>query len=117
LPLPVRDLVFSLPAGAEADWWNANWSARLAQAVRDQRRRSHDPSAVDWDGIHYAAMRIIIEAAEEQLHPLSAHQNKSGRSDRRIVKLGEHLSMQDVKEIQGALFHWSEYLAPRQQLG
>lgn len=111
----VRDFEFELSPSAAATWWTTDWSARLSRAIRDQKNHSPDPSLVNWNCVHHAAMRVIIEAAEEQLHPVPIRTEPS-RSDRRIVRLGEHISMQDVKEVQGALFHWSDYVAPRRSL-
>jgi dihydrofolate reductase len=110
--IALQELEFDLSDDAAATWWNTDWSARLERAVRDQQARSANPDRVDWRSVHHAAMRVIMEAAEAQLHPVSA----TKRSKRRLVRLGEHVSMQDVKAIQGALIHWSDYLAPRRSL-
>jgi dihydrofolate reductase len=108
----MRTTHFELSDEAASAWWNKDWSPRLEAAVRAQQARTTRSDRINWTGVHQAAMQVILETAEEQLRqsPLSSHDEQKRR-----VRLSRHLSMQDLQAVQGALFHWSDFLAPRRQ--
>lgn len=108
IPQALRPYAFNLSARAAADWWRPDSSERLRLAVERQRRNSQrERGLVDWNRVHAAVMRVIIEAAEyHRRAPAETVVSKQ-------VRLSQHLSVEDVKAVQGALLHWSEFLAPR----
>lgn len=108
-PREERVCIFQLSQAAVNGWWGTDWADRLSRAVAHQRRSAKDSGAVDWEAVHEAAMRVIVEAAEDQLK----RGNNSSPEGARRVRLSSHLSLQDLNAVQGALLHWGAFIAPR----
>ena len=103
-----RVCAFDFPVASAERWWSSDWSSRLEKAVAAQRKSERPGSNVNWTAVHAAAMRVIVEAAEDRVR---GEARNSGAT--RSVRLNRHVSMQDMGAIQGALLHWSDYLSPR----
>lgn len=106
-----RELVertFTLSDEGAALWWSKDWAERLVWAVKKQMQVA-EGIQVNWPGVHQAAMQVLVEAAESK----QRSQKPEDPRDARRVRLNRHLSLQDLSAVQGALFHWSDFLAPR----
>jgi hypothetical protein len=111
---PRHDRICTFDFNAEsADlWWSRDWEIRLSRAVDAQRSHIRDSGTVNWSAVHQSAMAVIVEAAEDH----SRRGPNSAPKSARQVRLSRHLSMQDMAAIQGALLHWSDFIAPRSEL-
>jgi dihydrofolate reductase len=107
-PRELIEQTFQLSNNDAALWWNQDWADRLQRAVQAQKKAS-GATHVDWPAVHQAAMQVLVEAAEAtQVSGGLVSPNAARR-----VRLNRHLSLQDLNAVQGALLHWSEFLAPR----
>jgi dihydrofolate reductase len=89
-------------------WWSSDWDTRLKRAV-NRRRRDSPNNAVNWTRVHAAATQVLVQAAEDYL----THGRVGPPQTAQQVRLSRHLSLEDLDALQGALFHWSEFVAPR----